>query len=142
MWPRWHNGGCDRAGRVYNGHIMVATIETTSELGLRRAARGCRVVAGGHQTGTGVAAGEVGYSGATAQFRCLGTGFRAADGTNSFGLSPNALNSNRVNLHEYVVAMAAVDPAGALRTGPPRAPGALGVMAGRHPTDAGMDGST
>ena len=89
--------------RVYNGHIMVALIETTSELGSRRAARGCRVVAGGHQGGTGIAVGGVGYSGAAAQSRCLGTGFRAVDAISGLGLSPNALHINGADTYQFVM---------------------------------------
>ena len=109
-----HNGGCDRAGWVYNGHIMVATNESTLELGPRRAARGCRVVATYLQGGTGIAAGEVNYPGAAARSRCLETGFRAADGTDGFGLSPNALNINGVHTYQVVRSepTSCVDPSG------------------------------
>ena len=114
MWAGvGHNGGCGRAGWVYNGHIMVALIETASELGPRRAARGCRVVAGGHQTGNGIAAGEVNYPGAAAQFRCLGTGFRAADATNGFSSSPSVPNTNGADTYPFV----GNDPAGKVEPG-------------------------
>ena len=67
--------------RVYNGFIMVATIETTLELGPRAGVRGCRVTATYPQGGTGIAAGEVSYPGAAARSRCLGTGFLAVGTT-------------------------------------------------------------
>ncbi len=94
--------GCCNSGRVYNGHIMVALNETDSELGLRRAARGCRVTASCPQGGTSIAAGEVGCPGAAARSRCLGTGFRGVGAINGFGLSPNALNINGANTYQFV----------------------------------------
>ena len=81
---------------------MVALNETDSELGLRRAARGCRVTATYPQGGTGIAAGGVNFPGAAARTIFLGTGFRAVDGPNNFGLPPNALNINGANTYQFV----------------------------------------
>ena len=81
---------------------MVALNESTLEPGLRVGVRGCRAAAIYPKGGTGIAAGEVGYSGAAAQFRCLEAGFRAADGTDGFGLSPNALNINGASTYQFV----------------------------------------
>ncbi len=81
---------------------MVATIETTSEPGPRPAARACRVTAEYPQGGTGIPAGEMNCPGAAAQSRSLGTGFRAVDATNGFGLSPNALNINGADTYQFV----------------------------------------
>ncbi len=108
-----HNWGCGRAGRVYNGHIMVALNEKASELGRRLVVRGCRVTAA-YQGGTGIAAGDVGCPGAAAQSRYLGTGFRAADGTNNFGLSLNALGFNGADTYQFVVSnpVGYLDPSG------------------------------
>ena len=126
--------GCCNSGRVYNGHIMVALIETTSELGPRRAARGRRAAAMYPKGGTGIAAGGVGYSGAAAKSRPgVSAGFRAVGAINGLGLPPNALNSNGVNLHEYVGALAAVDQAGELRTGPPSRSRGIGRNGGPAP---------
>ena len=93
---------------------MVALNETDSELGLRRAARGCRVTATYPQGGTGIAAGGVNFPGAAARTIFLGTGFRAADGTDGFGLPPNALNINGADTYQFVMSdpMSYSDPAG------------------------------
>ncbi len=73
---------------------MVALAETISEHGPRRISHGCRGTAEYPQGGTGIPAGEMNCPGAAAQSRYLGTGFHEVDGTNGFGLSPNALNIN------------------------------------------------
>ncbi len=102
---------------------MVALNETTSEPGLRRAARGGRVTATYPQGGTGIPAGEMNYPGAAAHMRpAAATGFRAGDATSGFGLSPNALNINGADTYQFVGSdpVDAVDPWGLAGT-----PGAL-----------------
>ena len=93
---------------------MVATIETTLELGLRRAGRGCRVAVTYPESSTGIAAGEVNFPGAAAQSGCLGTGFRAVDATNNFGLSPSTLHINGADTYQFVGGdpVGKVDPSG------------------------------
>ena len=82
---------------------MVATIETTSEPGPRRAARGGVAAATYPQGGTGIPSGEMNCPGAAAHMRpAAATGFRAVDATSGFGLSPNALNINGANTYQFV----------------------------------------
>ncbi len=64
---------------------MVALNETALELGLRPAARGCRVTASYPQGGTGIPAGEMNYPGAAAHMRpAATTGFRGVEWNSLF----------------------------------------------------------
>ncbi len=102
---------CCSSGRVYNVKIMIALNETTSEPGLRRAARGGVAAATYPQGGTGIPAGEINCPGAAAHMRsAAATGFRAVDGTNGFGSPPNALNINGTDTYQFVGS----DPVGAV----------------------------
>ncbi len=93
---------------------MVATNETTSELGPCRSARSCAVTATYPQGGTGIPAGEMNYPGAAAHMQpAAATGFCAVDATSGFGLSPNALNINEANTYQFVGS----DPVGRVNPG-------------------------
>ena len=83
---------------------MIALNESTSEPGLRPAARACRVTATYPQGGTGIPAGEINYPGAAAHMRpAAATEFCAVDATSGFGLSPNALNINGADTYQFVM---------------------------------------
>ena len=72
---------------------MVALNETTSEPGLRRAARGGAAAATYPQGGTGIPAGEINYPGAAAQPPpSVSTGFRAVEGQVRLGRCATPLN--------------------------------------------------